>query len=137
MSSDWLSLRSELFNFLTYALPVISTSGCQSTEQSRSGLDWLADDKIKELGQKDKRGEHKIKLINDLFASSYPHSPFPVSHFCRVARGWWSVALIPFSCWRGRLACLCPPAHSLCIAVERPQRLYVAMYQVIVLVKHK
>lgn len=93
MSSDWLSLRSELFNFLTYALPVISTSGCQSTEQSRSGLDWLADDKIKELGQKDKRGEHKIKLINDLFASSYPYSPFPVSHFCRVARGWWSVAL--------------------------------------------
>lgn len=78
--------------------------GVKSTEQSWSALDWLADDEIKELGQKDKRGEHKIKLINDLFASSYPHSPFPVSHFCRVARWWWSVALIiPFSCWRGRL----------------------------------
>lgn len=61
MSSDWLSLRSKLFHFffLTCDLPGISTSGCRSPEQSRFCLDWCANDEIKELGQKDKRGEQR------------------------------------------------------------------------------
>lgn len=64
-------IKSELCNFfLTYALPVISTSGCQGTKQSRFCLGQLAN----EL-KKDKRGEHKIKPINRLFANSCSISP--------------------------------------------------------------
>lgn len=83
MSSDWLSLRVSflIFFFLTYALPGISTSGCQSTKQSRFCLDWLANDDIKELGQKDKRGEQKIRLVNELFASSCLPNTSPISLF--------------------------------------------------------
>lgn len=83
--------------------------GVKSAEQSRSGLDWRADDEIRELGQKDKRGERKI---SDLFASSYPHSPFPCSPLCRVARWWWSVAFI-FSSLAGGATSLAPALHPL------------------------
>lgn len=60
MSSDWLSLRVSFVIFLTYAFPVIATSGCQSTKQSRFCLGQLANE-LKKGGGSEKTKEANIK----------------------------------------------------------------------------
>lgn len=79
MSSDWLSLRVSFVNFfLTYALPVISTSGCQGTKQSRFCLGRLANE-LKNRGRKTKEASIKSNQSTGSLQTAASISPFQLN----------------------------------------------------------